>query len=88
MSTSLQPNGKILVGIRAAAAQRQDMLHRYILVHKSGGVGMAELMGVDMVGADLFCRPYTNPGLDTLVGTDQTGRRDRHSLEICCALCL
>ena len=40
MSTSFQPNGKILVGIRAAAAQRQDMLHRYILVHKSGGVGM------------------------------------------------
>ena len=32
------------------------MLHGHVLIHQSSGVGMAELMGVDMVGADLLCR--------------------------------
>ena len=38
------------------AAERHDMLHGHALVHQAGSVGMAELVGVDMVGTDLFCR--------------------------------
>ena len=38
------------------AAERDDMLHRYALVHQAGGVGMAELVRMDMLGADLLGR--------------------------------
>ena len=30
------------------------MLHRHALVHQAGGVGVAELVRVDMMGADLL----------------------------------
>jgi len=34
------------------------MFHRHALVHQAGGVGVAELVGVDMASADLLsCGP-------------------------------
>ena len=38
------------------AAQRHDMLHGHALIHQSSGVGMADLVGMEVVGADLLCR--------------------------------
>ncbi len=47
------------------------MLHGHTLVYQSGGLGVAELMRVDMVGVDLFCR--RDQGL--LDGGDHDGTR-------------
>ena len=36
------------------ATEGHDMFHRHALVHQAGGVGVAELVRVDMMGADLL----------------------------------
>ena len=36
------------------AAKAHNVFHRHALVHQAGGVGVAELVRVDMMGADLL----------------------------------